>query len=59
MTGSRSEIEYIAYEKAYGPGFEDMQRRCPNIEKIRNLIGFKPTNDLPEIIQSVMDYFKE
>jgi len=59
MTGSRSEIEYIPYEKAYGPGFEDMQRRCPNIEKIRNLIGFNPTNDLPAIIQSVIDYFKE
>ncbi len=59
MTGSASEIEYIPYEKAYGPGFEDMQRRCPNIEKVSNLIGFKPTRDLDAIIQSVIDYFKE
>jgi len=59
MTGSQSEIEHVPYEKAYGPGFEDMERRCPNIEKIRNLIGFEPTYDLEAIIQSVIDYFKE
>jgi UDP-glucose 4-epimerase len=59
MTGSNSEIEYIPYEKAYGPGFEDMERRCPNIDKIRNLIGFKPNYDLEAMIQSVIDYFKE
>jgi len=58
MTGSRSEIEYVPYERAYGPGFEDMERRCPNIEKIRNLIGFEPKHDLQAIIQSVIDYFK-
>lgn len=59
MTQSESEIEHIPYEKAYGPGFEDMKRRCPNIEKIRNLIGFEPNHDLQAIIQSVIDYFKE
>jgi UDP-glucose 4-epimerase len=58
MTGSRSEIEFIPYEKAYGPGFEDMERRCPNIAKIRDLIGFEPKHDLMAIIQSVIDYFK-
>jgi UDP-glucose 4-epimerase len=59
MTKSPSEIEFIPYEKAYGPGFEDMQRRCPNVEKLKNLIGFKPNHDLDAIIQSVIDYFKE
>jgi len=59
MTGSSSEIEYIPYEKAYGPGFEDMERRCPNIDKIRDLIGYEPSHDLTNIIQSVIDYFKE
>jgi len=38
MTRSISPIDHVPYEKAYGPGFEDMRRRCPNIEKIRNLI---------------------
>ena len=58
MTGSPSEIEHIPYEKAYGPGFEDMHRRCPDISKIRNLIGFEPRHDLAAIIKSVIDYFK-
>ena len=59
MTDSDSEIEHIPYEKAYGPGFEDMKKRCPNIKKINKLIGFKPSYDLKEMIQSVIDYFKE
>ncbi len=59
MTGSSSEIEYIPYEKAYGPGYEDMQRRCPDISKVRNLIGFEAKTDLQGIIQSVIDYFKK
>lgn len=59
MTGSASEIEHMPYEKAYGPGFEDMERRCPNLEKIRALIGYEPRYDLDAIIQSVIDYFKE
>jgi UDP-glucose 4-epimerase len=59
MTGSDSEIDHISYEKAYGPGFEDMQRRCPNIEKIRKLTRFEPEYDLEAMIRSVIDYFKE
>ena len=59
MTGSASEIEHMSYEKAYGPGFEDMERRCPNLEKIKALIGYVPTYNLEDIIQSVIDYFKE
>jgi len=59
MTGSPSEIEHIPYEKAYGPGFEDMERRCPNIDKIKKLIGFEPSYNLESIVQSVIDYFKE
>ncbi|UCE75021.1 MAG: GDP-mannose 4,6-dehydratase [Methanomassiliicoccales archaeon] len=59
MTGSNSEIDHIPYEKAYGPGFEDMERRCPDTEKIENLIGFQPAYHLEAMIQSVIDYFKE
>ena len=58
MTESDSEIEHIPYEKAYGPGFEDMKRRCPSIEKISKLIGFKPSYDLNAMILSVIEYFK-
>jgi UDP-glucose 4-epimerase len=59
MTGTNSEIEHIPYEKAYGPGFEDMEKRCPNIDKLKKLIVFEPSYDLEAIIQSVIDYFKE
>jgi len=59
MTKSPSQIEFIPYEKAYGPGFEDMERRCPNVEKLAELTGFKPNIDLDSIVQSVIDYFKE
>ena len=59
MTGSSSEIEYISYEKAYGPGYEDMQRRCPDITRLKNLIHFEPKTDLKGIIQSVIDYYKK
>ena len=58
VTGSESEIEYITYEKAYGPGFEDMKRRCPDISKARELIGFEPKIDLRGIIRSVIQYYK-
>ena len=59
MTGSESDIEYISYEKAYGPGFEDMKRRCPDISKITELLGFQPKVSLRGIIQSVIDYYTE
>ncbi|RMF60852.1 MAG: SDR family NAD(P)-dependent oxidoreductase [Calditrichaeota bacterium] len=58
MTGSSSEIQHIPYEKAYDKGFEDMQRRVPNIDKIHRYIGFTPKVDLPEILDNVIDYFR-
>jgi len=59
LTQSESEIEHIPYEKAYGPGFEDMERRCPNITRVGDLIGFKPSYDLDTIITSVIEYFQQ
>jgi UDP-glucose 4-epimerase len=53
MTGSTSEIRYIPYEKVYGDGFEDMQRRVPSLEKARRLIGYQPTRSLSDIINDV------
>jgi len=57
-TNSSSPIEHVSYVEAYGEGFEDMQRRIPNIEKIQSLIGYKPHMTLEEILESVIDYFK-
>lgn len=53
LTGSNSDIRYIAYEDAYGTGFEDMQRRVPSLKKARDLIGYQPTRTLNDIINDV------
>lgn len=55
MTGSNSEIVKIPYEEAYGPGFEDMFRRVPSLEKLSRLIGYRPHTALETIISSVAD----
>lgn len=53
LTGSSSEIKFISYDEAYGAGFEDMQRRVPNLEKAKRLIGYQPTRTLDNIINDV------
>ena len=52
-TKSQSVIEYIPYEKAYAPGFEDMERRVPDITKITGAINWSPQRDLSRIISDV------
>ena len=54
-TGSASNVELVPYEEAFIKDFEDMQRRVPSIEKIKNLIGFQPKTDLNTIIKQVID----
>jgi UDP-glucose 4-epimerase len=56
QTNSNSTIEYIPYEKAYAPGFEDMQRRVPDISKIKEVIAWQPQRDLTQIISDVADH---
>ena len=58
-TNSLSEIRYIPYESAYGEGFEDMERRVPNIDLINQLVGWKPTRDLTTIITDFCAEMKE
>ena len=53
ITGSTSSIEKIAYEKAYPEGFEDMQRRVPDISKIKQILGWEPKIDLDQIIKDI------
>jgi UDP-glucose 4-epimerase len=52
-TGSQSEIAYVPYAEAYGEGFEDMERRVPNVELIRNLVGWEPKRDLSTMIADI------
>ena len=58
LTGSKSPIKLIPYDEAYESGFEDMPRRVPALAKIERLIGYKPANSLDDILEQVIDYFR-
>jgi len=51
--GSKSEIIYVPYQEAYGEGFEDMERRVPNLALIEELVGWSPKRDLTTIISDI------
>jgi len=53
ITGSKSPITYTTYSDAYPAGFEDIQRRVPDISKVKNAIGWAPTKDLKQIISDI------
>ncbi len=55
-TGSSSPIVHVAYDEAYPPGFEDMQRRVPDTTRIRSLLGWTPKHALDDILRSVIEY---
>jgi len=58
LTGSKSAIEKVLYEKAYAPGFEDMQRRIPDISKIKRVVGWSPKLSLESIISDIANHLK-
>jgi UDP-glucose 4-epimerase len=53
VTGSSSAIEMMDYEKAYPAGFEDMERRVPDISKIKRVLGWQPEIGLEQIIKDI------
>lgn len=56
MTGSSSPIVHIAYDDAYEEGFEDMERRIPDISRIHTLTGWQPSRSLDEILRDAIAY---
>ncbi len=56
MTGSASAIVHVPYDVAYEEGFEDMERRVPDISRIGNLTGWGPTRSLEDILDDVIAY---
>ena len=58
LTASKSVIEKVLYEKAYAPGFEDMQRRVPDISKIKRTVGWSPKLSLESIITDIAAHLK-
>jgi len=57
ITNSNSPIVLVPYADAYESGYQDMPRRIPDTSKLRNLVGFAPTTDIDEIVDSVMKSF--
>jgi len=55
-TDSRSAVQYIPYNEAYAPGFEDMRRRVPDTTKVHDAIGWTPKHNLIQILDDVIDY---
>jgi UDP-glucose 4-epimerase len=53
LTGATSKITFTPYSDAYPLGFEDIQRRVPDISKVRHAIGWAPTKDLQQIISDI------
>ncbi len=58
ITGSQSPIQMIPYDQAYEAGFEDMHRRIPSLDRIRQLVGFKPTKTLDQMLETIVDHAK-
>jgi len=56
ITGSKSSITYTSYSDAYPTGFEDIQRRVPDISKIKTAIGWSPTKNLDQIISDIAGF---
>ena len=56
---SDSPITHVPYAQAYEPGFEDMLRRVPAVEKLEKITGFRPSVPLTEIVDRVIEFFQE
>ena len=56
QTNSHSDCKFIKYDDAYLIGYEDMERRVPNISKIKSYIGWEPKLTLEEIITDTINY---
>ncbi len=59
VTGSRSEIRKIPFEEAFGPGFEDMERRVPDLTKTRSYIEWNGLRDIDDILKTTLASMKD
>jgi UDP-glucose 4-epimerase len=57
ITGSKSKIIKVPYSQAYPEGFEDMQRRVPDISKIKNVLGWSPQKGLDQVIKDIVAFY--
>jgi UDP-glucose 4-epimerase len=59
LSGSRAGIQYVPYDEAYAPGFEDMARRVPCLEKVQALLGYQPRYSLEQTLRRVIEYERQ
>lgn len=57
-TNSNSEIVFVPYAEAYGEGFEDMQRRVPDLQKVKRAVSFSPRQTLDDIIRDCVEHVR-
>lgn len=57
-SGSASQVVFVPYEQAYGPGFEDMRARVPSLDKVREAIDYRPSTSLDEILDEVIAWMR-
>jgi len=50
-------LEFVSHHQIFGQNFEDMARRVPDISKIQNFVGYKPSVHLEEILARTIDYW--
>ena len=56
MTGSKSKKEFVSYQQAYGRPIEDMMRRKPSLDRIKEVIGWQPKTSLDKILSEIIEY---
>jgi UDP-glucose 4-epimerase len=59
LADSNSEIVRVPYEEVYGPGFEDMKRRTPDVSKLRTATGYEPQHTIDDILRDVIAFMTE
>jgi len=59
LSGSKSTITYVPYKEAYPPGFEDMERRVPDLSRLKRFTGYEPKHQLDDILRDVIRHLQE
>jgi UDP-glucose 4-epimerase len=59
ITGSKSQKQFVPYETAYGRPIEDMMRRVPNVERIREAVDWESRTTLDQVLQTIVESFKQ
>jgi UDP-glucose 4-epimerase len=55
LAGSDSPIVLVPYEPAYGPGFEDIRVRVPDLARLQKLVGYRRALSLDAILADMVE----